>query len=260
MTDLPPLPADDLPPPPPPSRSPRDRVIEALMELAAERDWSDFGLPELAARADLTLAEFRDLFPSKGAVLAALSKSIDRTVLAGTSADLGMESAKERLFDVLMRRLDALAPYKLGLESVAEWVRTDLAAAAALNGVALNSMRFMCAAAGIDVEGSTGAIKLQGLVLAWTRVLGVWFEDTDAGLARTMAALDRELDRGDTLARRVDDLDRFVSPLRLLGRAMMDTRRRLKERRSGEAATPRGMGDVPRDAGDMPVAAGDPSI
>ncbi len=216
----------------PPASKPngKDRIIEATLELAAERDWSDFGITDIARRADLSLADFRDAFPSKGAVLAGFSKKIDRIVLDGTTRDLDDETAKERLFDVLMRRLDAMAPYRLGLESVAEWVRTDALAAAALNGVALNSMRFMLAAAGIDVEGRTGALKLQGLVIAWTRVLAVWFEDSDPGLSGTMAALDRELKRGEGLAARVDDLDRLASPLRLLGRAMMDTRRRVRDR------------------------------
>ena len=136
---------------------------------------------------------------------------------------LADEAARERLFDVLMRRLDALAPYRLALQSVAEWVRREPLAAAALNGVATNSMRFMLAAAGIEAEGATGAIKLQGLVLAWARVLNVWFEDDDPGLARTMAALDKELARGETWVARVDDLDRLISPLRLLGRALLDS-------------------------------------
>ncbi len=221
------------------------------MELAAERDWSDFGIAEIATRAKVSLFEFREAFPSKGAVLGGLSKKIDRAVLEGTVGDLALEASKERLFDVLMRRIDAMTPYKLGLEGVSEWVKTDAASAAALNGVALNAMRFMCAAAGIDAEGRLGALKLQGLVLAWTRVLGVWFEDSDPGLARTMAALDRELDRGDMLVKRVDDLDRLTSPLRLLGRAMMDSRRRLRER---------GRNEVTRGRRDPDLDAADPAI
>jgi AcrR family transcriptional regulator len=223
--------------PPPPPKKPvaaRDRIIDAVMELAAERDWSDFGIPEIVTRAGVSLADFRDAFPSKGAVLGGLSKRIDRVVLEGTTDDLKEETAKERLFDVLMRRLDAMAPYKAGLECVAEWVKGDLAAAAALNQVALNSMRFMLAAAGIDADGRTGAIKLQGLVVAWARILNVWFEDGEPGLAKTMAALDRELKRGAMLAGRVDDIDRLASPLRLLGRAVMDTRRRRRERKQAD--------------------------
>ena len=212
--------------------SPRDRVVEALMELAAEREWEDFGLPEVAKRADVSLADLRDLFPSKGAILGGLDRKIDRVVLEALTPGLADEAPRERLFDVLMRRLDAMAPYRLGLQGVSEWVRRDPLAAAALNGVVTNSMRYMLAAAGISTEGPTGAIKLQGMVLAWTRVLDVWFEDEDPGLARTMAALDKQLTRGETWVARVEDLDRLVSPLRLLGRTLMDARRNSRARRA----------------------------
>lgn len=220
---------------PPQSDKPgaRDRIIEALMELAAEREWNDFSLSDVARRAGLDLADFRDAFPSKGAVLAGLSRKIDREVLKHTSVDLQDESAKERLLDVLMRRLDAMAPYKLGLESVAEWVRRDPVAASALNRVALNSMRFMLEASGIDTEKRLGVLKIQGLVLAWVRVLDIWFKDDDPGLARTMAALDRELNRGETLSSRLDDLDRLLAPARLLARSMMNAGQRFRADRKG---------------------------
>ena len=87
------------------------------------------------------------------------------------------EPAKERLFDVLMRRLDALKPYKLGVESIYDWTRRDPIAAASINRLAVNSMRFMLEAAGIDTEGAVGAVKLQGLALAWGRILPIWFRD-----------------------------------------------------------------------------------
>ena len=220
----------------PAAPSVRDRIIEALMELAAEREWDDFGLTDIATRAGVSLSEFRDAFPSKGAVLAGFTRKIDHLVLADAGAVLADEAPRERAFDVLMRRLDAMAPYKLGLQGVSDWVKRDPLSAAALNGVVLNSMRFMMASAGIDVDGNLAPVKLQGLVFAWGRVLEVWFEDDDPGLARTMAALDRELSRGETWVARLDDLDRLVSPLRIVGRAVMDARRRARDRKPGRAA------------------------
>jgi AcrR family transcriptional regulator len=214
-----------------PAGSIKDRIIEALMELAAEREWDDFGLTDVAARAGVSLSEFRDAFPSKGAVLAGFARKIDHVVLQQAGETLADEAPRERVFDVLMRRLDALAPYKLGLQGIMESVRREPLSGAALNGVAANSMRFMLAAAGIDINGNMAPIKLQGLVLAWGRVLDVWFEDDDAGQARTMAALDRELSRGETWVTRLDDLDRLLSPLRIMGRAMMDARRRSRDRK-----------------------------
>ena len=134
--------------------APKDAIIEALMELAGERTWDDITITDVATRANLSLADFRDAFPSKGAVLAAFSRKIDRVVLDGTTDDLMGEPAKERLFDVLMRRLDALAPYKLGLEGIFEWIQRAPMAAASVNRLELNSMRFMLEAAGIDSEGA----------------------------------------------------------------------------------------------------------
>ncbi len=216
----------------------KDRIIEALMELSAEREWDDFGLTDIATRAGVTLSEFRDAFPSKGAVLAGFARKIDHVVLGQDNQSLADEAPRERVFDVLMRRLDAMAPYKLGLQGVMDHVRRDPLTAAALNGVALNSMRFMLAAAGIDVDGNLAGLKLQGLVVAWRRVLEVWLEDEDPGHARTMAALDRELARGETWVARLEDLDRLVSPLRIMGRALMEARRRSRDRKASPRPDP----------------------
>jgi len=207
-----------------PPKEPKPAIIAALLELAGERNWEDISISDVAARANLSLSTFREHFPSKGAVLAAFSRMIDKTVLDGTTGDLAEESPKERLFDVLMRRLDALAPYKLGLEGIAEWLRRDPLAAAQVNGLELNSMRFMLEAAAIDSEGPVGALKLQGLVLAWSRILRIWFTDDDAGLSATMAALDKELTNGGKIVSRAEDLNRLASPLFSLARALWERR------------------------------------
>jgi AcrR family transcriptional regulator len=222
---------------PPRAGDPKTRIVDALMELAAERRWEDITLSDIALRAGLTLADFRDHFPSKGAVLAGFARRIDRTVLEGTTTDLASETAKERLFDVLMRRIDALKPYRDALQSVSDWSRSDLMGAAALNGVMVNSMRFMLEAAGIDSEGPVGTLKLQGLALAWNRILDTFFEDDDPGLSATMAALDRELTRGDRLVARAEDLQRLTAPLRAIGRGLLASRRTWRQRRSGRYGT-----------------------
>ena len=220
-----------------PRKSTRDAIIDALFELAAERDWKDISVSDVADRAGVTLADFRDAYPSKGAVLGGFSRMIDQTVLRQVSDDLASETAKERLFDILMRRLDAMAPYRLGLQGVADWVQGDPFAAAALNRPAINSMRFMLEASGINTEGQAGALKTQGLVLAWGRVMSVWLKDEDPGLAATMAALDRELTRGATLAARVDDLDRLAAPFRLLAQGVLNAGKRMRTRERSEGMT-----------------------
>lgn len=225
-----------------PARDPRDRIVDALMELAATRDWDAIEIADIADTAGVTLAEFRAAFPSKGAILGAFSRRIDLAVLEGSVADLVEEPARERLFDVMMRRIDALTPYKAALRRIMPAILRDPLAAAAMNGVALNAQRFMLAQAGISTEDGLGPIKVQGAVIAFARTLDTWFHDDDPGLARTMARLDRELRRGEMAMRRADDLYRLTAPLRAVCRAMG----RSVERRRTRA----GERDPVRDSGE----------
>src|SRR5829696_245003 len=103
----------------------RQSAVEALMALAAERDWSDIELRDIAEEAGLTLVELRRLYPSKGAILAAFSRSIDEIVLEGIDQEMETEPARERLFDVLMRRIDALQPYKPAIENISRHLTRD---------------------------------------------------------------------------------------------------------------------------------------
>lgn len=210
--------------------SPRDAVIDALMRLAADRPWTDIEVTDIAEEAGISLADLRDLFPSKGAVLGAFSRRIDRQVLAGSSSDLADEPARERVFDVIMRRLDALAPYKRAVRRIAFALRGDPLSLAALNQVALNSQRFTLASVGISTEGSLGLLKLQGGVIVLANTMETWFEDDDPALARTMARLDRELKRGERVLERADDLRRLTAPLRAIGQALLDRRYRARRR------------------------------
>ena len=193
--------------------STRDRIVDALMELAAERDWDRIEISDVAERAGVTLLEFREAFPSKGAVLGSFNRRIDQLVLGDDDKSLSDESTRDRIFDVLMRRFDALSPYKHALKRMAPSLARDPLTLAALNQAALNSMRFMLAAAAVETEGPVGAIKLQGAVLAYAKVMDVWFRDEDPGLSRTMAALDEELKRGGMVINRLEDLERMTQPL-----------------------------------------------
>ncbi|HEV2559916.1 MAG TPA: TetR/AcrR family transcriptional regulator [Microvirga sp.] len=216
---------------PNPQPSKRDAVIDTLMRLAATRPWNDIELIDIAEEAGVTLAEFRDLFPSKGAVLGGFSRRIDREVLNGTTDDLKDEPARERVFDVMMRRLDALAPYKPALRRIVFALRGDPLSLAALNREGLNSQRFMLAAAGISTEGPLGNLKLQGAVIVMANTLQTWLDDDDPALARTMARLDQELRRGERVLERAEDFRRLTAPLRALGQALLDGRNRARRRR-----------------------------
>lgn len=225
----------------------RTRVVEALMRLASDRPWEDIEIVDIASEAGVTLSEMRDLFPSKGAILDGYTRMIDKTVIEGTSTDLAGEPARERIFDIVMRRLDAMTPHKEALRRISTALRRDALSLIALNRSGLNSARYMLAAAGVPTEGPLGFVKLQGFVITLSRVMETWFDDEDATAARTLAKLDEELGRGERVMERAEDVRRLTAPLRAIGQALMDGRGRMRrsyrsrdEREAGETTDPAG--------------------
>jgi AcrR family transcriptional regulator len=197
-------------PTPGPDGGDRRKLIEAFMALLAERRFEELSFGDLAARAGVSLAACRAEFGSMLAVLAAYAKEIDRTVLGALDSDLADELPRERLFDVLMRRLEALAPHKRAIRSLMRSARRNPPLAVALNGLTVRSMQWMLTAADINAAGPGGALRAQGLALLYASALRTWVDDDDPGLARTMAALDRELARGARWAGLLDTLCRFA--------------------------------------------------
>src|SRR5215475_2255888 len=212
---------------PPPTKSNREKIVEAFVALLAERPFEKIGFAEIAARSGLSLADCRGEFASTIGVLAAHVKDIDQKVLAGGQGDMAEEPPRERLFDALMRRLEMLAPQRPAVRSLLRSAARNPGLALALNGLAVRSQQWMLTAADIDASGPRGVIRAQGLALLYARVLRVWLNDDDPGLARTLAALDRELARGHRWAGFLEDLCRFAPRCR--------RRRRRRHYRDGAA-------------------------
>jgi len=194
---------------PPPGGTDRERIIAAFMALLAEQPIEEIGFNAIAARAGVSLVVLRGEFGSTLAILAAHSKAIDRMVLAEADADMAEEPPRERLFDVLMRRLEAIAPHREAMRSLMRSAGRNPPLAFALNGLAVRSQAWMLAAANIDSAGPRGLIRAQGLAMMFASVLRTWVDDEDQGLARTLAALDRALARGQRWSGMLDDLCRF---------------------------------------------------
>jgi AcrR family transcriptional regulator len=208
-----------------PKVDPRNRVIDALMALAAEEPWDMITLSAIAGKAALSLADLRDLFPSKGAILGSFVRRIDRIVLDGTGKDMADEAARERVLDVMMRRFDALLPYRDGLRSITRGMERDPLGLLALNQQGLNSWRYMLEAAAIDTGGPLGAMKVQGAIVVFARAFKTFLDEEDTALTKTMAVLDKELTRGEWVLARAEGLNRLAAPLRGFMRAACNARR-----------------------------------
>ena len=204
--------------------SDRERIINAFMTILGTRAFEDIGFSDIAARAEVSLARLRQEFGSKYAMLAAYIKEVDRKVLDAVDVEMAIEPARERLFDVLMRRLEILCSQKDAIRSLMQSAQYDPCLALALNSMAVRSQQWMLTAADIDASGLRGIVRAQGTAALYARVLQTFVRDDDPDHARTMAALDRQIGRGERMSGMLDQLCRFA-PSQFMSRAPRSRRR-----------------------------------
>ncbi len=186
----------------------RGRTIAATMKLAAERPWRDVTLLDIAEATGVTLVDIKHEFSSKADILAAFSRAVDDEVLRRAPKRDTSIGARDAIFEIVMSRFDALAPYKDAIRSIAKSPPT-LDPGFAMT--ALASQHWMLQAAGVDTSGVGGKAKVSGLAAVYASVLRTWLDDDDPGLARTMAALDRRLRRGERTLTNIHDLGAGVN-------------------------------------------------
>ena len=173
-------------------------LIAAALRLAEERGWRAVSVAAAAREAGIDLPAARAAFPSKTAILLAFGRMADQAVLT----DIPSEGAvRDRLFDLLMRRFDALQAHRAGVLAVLRALPGDPASAVALACATRRSMRWMLDAAGAETGGLFGELRVRGLVAVWLWAARAWERDDSADLSATMAALDTALSRAESAAR-----------------------------------------------------------
>jgi AcrR family transcriptional regulator len=188
---------------------PVGRIIDAALELAAIEGWSGLSLARIAEAAGLTLADLHAIFSSKGCLLDAFIQRIDAQVLAAGPADAD-DAARDRLFEVLMRRFDALTPRKAAVAAILRDIVDPTVGLVGLPAAA-RSMAWTLEAAGLSSAGLGGFVRVQGLMVLYADAVCVWLRDDSPDMAKTMAALDKGLRRAERLATLASGLTPFRS-------------------------------------------------
>ncbi|MBV8119412.1 MAG: TetR family transcriptional regulator [Alphaproteobacteria bacterium] len=172
-----------------------DRIIDAALARIPIEGWRGLSLASIAAASGLPILRVYRNFPSKQAILGAFFRRIDEAVLADAPTAEEGERARDRLFDLMMRRFDALRPYKPALEILRRELPADPVSTLVAAGALLRSMRWMHEAADITTGGIRGALAIKLTSAAYMATMSVWQRDDSADLGRTMAALDARLRR-----------------------------------------------------------------
>jgi AcrR family transcriptional regulator len=181
----------------------RPDLVAAAMTLVAEQGWRRFGLGSLARHAGLPLAEVYAELPGRAAVLRRLGERLDAAMLAVTPAELDAMDPRERLFDLIMRRLEAAEPYRPALKRMAREVACDPDALLAALCNLGRASAWLIDAAGGPRGGLLGLAARKAVCLVYARTFAVWLDDDSPDHAATLAELDRRLAELERLAKLV---------------------------------------------------------
>jgi AcrR family transcriptional regulator len=176
-----------------------DRLVDAALGLAAERGWRRLTMADIAEAAGLPLNAALRVHGSRNAVLRAMGEQVDAAMLQEALAFTDEDGPRDRLFDMLMRRYDALARWRAGLAAIIRDLPADPGAfMVSMQGV-YHSMGLALEAASLPADGFGGLATRKGLAAVYLSTMRVWVNDDTADLSRTMAALDKGLDRAESV-------------------------------------------------------------
>lgn len=175
-------------------------LLESAFEVIAEQGWTATYAQAVAARAGVPLVEVYRQLPSRGALLRALSRRADEVMLELDQTELIGLPPRDRVFELIMRRLDAMTPLRAGLKRLANDATRDPALVVSTACRMDRSLAWLQEAAGLRSHGVRPRLQRQALGMVYLRTLRVWLRDESADHAKTMAELDRTLRRVEPFA------------------------------------------------------------
>lgn len=213
-------------------------IVNAALRLAATRSWTDIRMSDIAAEAGMGLADLAGIIGGKADILRLYGRQVDAKMLRSLDDEPVTGSPHDRVFDIIMRRLELMDADKAAIHSIVAALASSAAGYLTLAGSLLQSQDWILSAAGIEDSGLRGAMKTSGLAYVYVKALRTWANDDDPGLARTMAQLDRSLRDGADWIKRLETPAALATALGSLARGFMQARRGPPPSSSGAGGTP----------------------
>jgi ubiquinone biosynthesis protein COQ9 len=176
------------------------RILEAGLDEIAAVGWPHLSMAAVARRAKMSLGEVLLHVPTTSHLLARFADHVDRKAFAAVQEVDHSQSVKDRLFDLLMRRFDALQKHRAGVVALMNGVMSEPGTLAMLVTRLSRSMSTTLSAAGVESHGLRGLAQLAGLKAVYLSSLRAWKSDESPDMAKTMAALDRALGQAERAA------------------------------------------------------------
>lgn len=176
----------------------KDKMVAAMLKLASERTWEFVDFDDIAQEAGVPLHDAQEYFDGCSDILAAYGRMLDRKMLENVSFG-ETESCREKIFDLLMERFDIINEDRAAILSILYGFRGDPKEAILSFPHLGKSMCRTLSAAGIETNGIFGAVKVAGLTGIYLYTLRTWKEDESPDMGKTMATLDKALDKAEML-------------------------------------------------------------
>jgi AcrR family transcriptional regulator len=196
------------------------RIRQAAFALAEGMAWHEISMGAIARQAGISLPLLMRHAASKSIIFGDFARDIDEAMLLVFERYPAEGEPHDRLFDVILKRLEIMQPYRHVIASVMRRPRVDGVEAMRLLQSLSDSIGWMISAARVEQEPAWQSLGRLGLMRGYLRVLSIWAKEDDPGLTRTMAGLDRALRDVERFSARANGIMGVVSGLATAVRAV----------------------------------------
>ncbi len=175
----------------------RRDLARAALQLAAIKPWRDVTLVQLAGAASRPVSDF--FGASLAEAVDCAEEAFDRAIGDDLDTLDPTQSVRDRLFDLIMRRFEAMEPHRMAVLAMEQGQDRDPVLIGAAHQRSVRTARWVLALAGLEADGMTGQARAQGLGVIVGQARQAWRGDDAGDFAKTMASLDKNLRRAEEM-------------------------------------------------------------
>lgn len=175
----------------------RRDLARAALSVAASGPWREATLSKLADAANRPVSDFYGA--SVGEAVDCVEEAFDRAIADNMDQLDPAQSVRDRLFELIMRRFEAMEPHRAAVLAMEQGLDRDPTLMAAAHQRHVRAARWVLALAGLEADGMTGQARAQGLGVIIGQARAAWRGDSAGDFAKTMSSLDKNLRRAEEM-------------------------------------------------------------